>query len=115
MNKTNAEAIRQTLAEVEQVDTSPNGECHRKYIKVRIKLDIHQPLSRGRFVDIGNSEPLWISIQYEKMPIFCYWCGLLNHDDKDCKTWLDSDGTLNKDDQQYGLWLRANTTNIQQP
>ncbi|KAK7834205.1 hypothetical protein CFP56_024849 [Quercus suber] len=47
---------------------------------------------------MGNSEPLWISIQYENMPIFCYWCGLLNHDEKDYKAWLDSDGTLNKDD-----------------
>ena len=115
MNKTNAEAIGQTLARVEQVDTSPNGECRGKYIKVRIKLDTHQPFSHGQFVDMGNSEPLWISTQYEKMPIFCYWCGLLNHNEKDCKTWLDSDGTLNKDDQQYSLWLWANTSNIQQP
>ena len=115
MNKTNVEAIGRTLARVEQVDNSPKGQCRRKYIKVLVKLDIHQPLSHGQFVDMGNSEPLWISIQYEKMPIFCYWRGLLNHDEKDCKTWLDNDSTLNKDDQQYSLWLRANTTNIQQP
>ena len=115
MNKTNAEAIGRTLGRVEQVDTSPSGECQGKYIRVCVNLDIRQTLSCGQFVDMGNSEPLWISIQYEKMPIFCYWCGLLNHDEKDCKAWFDSDGTLNKDDQQYGLWLRANTTNIQQP
>ena len=47
MNKTNAEAIGRTLARVEQVDTSPNGECRGKYIKVCVKLDIHQPLSCG--------------------------------------------------------------------
>ena len=115
MNKANAEAIGRTMGRVEQVDTSPNGECRGKYIRVRVTLDIRQPLSRGRFVDMGSSEPLWISVQYERMPIFCYWCGLLNHDEKDCKAWLDSNGTLNKDDQQYGPWLRANTTNIQQP
>ena len=72
MNKTNAEAIKQTLGRVEQVDTSPSGECYGKYIRVHVNLDIRQPLSRGQFVDMGNSEPLWISIQYEKMPIFYY-------------------------------------------
>ncbi|XP_050277735.1 uncharacterized protein At4g02000-like [Quercus robur] len=114
-NKANAKAIERTLGRVEQVDTSLSGECRGKYIRVHVTLDIRQPLPRGRFVDMGNSESLWSSVQYEKMPIFCYWCGLLNHDEKDCKVWLDSNGTSNKDDQQYGPWLRANTTNIQQP
>ena len=62
---------------------------------------------------MGDSDPLWISLQYERMPRLCYWCGLLNHDEKDCKTWTDSGGTLNKEEQQYGPWLQANITNIQ--
>ncbi|KAL0007875.1 hypothetical protein SO802_009377 [Lithocarpus litseifolius] len=49
------------------------------------------------------------------MPIFCYWCGLINHDEKDCKIWTESGCTLNKDEQQYGPWLRTSTTNLQQP
>ena len=47
MNKTNVEAIGRTLGRVEQVDTSSNAKCCGKYIRVRVKLDIHQPLSRG--------------------------------------------------------------------
>jgi len=34
----------------------------------------------------------------------------LNHDERDCKLWLNSKGTLRKEDQQYGAWLRATTT-----
>ena len=60
-------------------------------------------------VDIGELSPSWVSFQYERMPIFCYWCGLLNHDEKDCKLWIHSKGTLRKDEQQYGAWLRAST------
>lgn len=64
---------------------------------------------------MGDSNPLWISFQYERMPIFCYWCGLINHDEKNCKLWTESGRTLKKDEQQYGPWLRASTTNLQQP
>ncbi|XP_023907357.1 uncharacterized protein LOC112019055 [Quercus suber] len=115
MNKANAEAIRRLLGKLEQVDASPTGDCRGRYVRVRVNVDINLPLSRGHFVDMGNSEPLWISLQYEKLPIYCYWCGLLNHDEKDYKTWTDSGSTLNKEEQQYGPWLRASTHNIQQP
>ena len=56
-----------------------------------------------------------MSFQYERLPIFCYWCGHLNHDKKDYSLWTDSGGTLNTDDQQYGAWLRVSTNNLQQP
>ena len=58
-------------------------------------------------VNMGGSKPEWISFQYERLPIFCYWCGLLNHDKKDCPMWLRSKGSLRKEEQQYGGWMRA--------
>uniref|UniRef100_A0A7N2LPN5 DUF4283 domain-containing protein n=1 Tax=Quercus lobata TaxID=97700 RepID=A0A7N2LPN5_QUELO len=115
MNRANAEAIGSSLGRVEQVDTSPNGECRGRCIWIRVTIDITQPLYRGRFVDLGDSEPLWVSFQYERMPVFCYWCGLMNHDEKDCKLWTDIDETLSKDTQQYGPWLKAAMINPQQP
>ena len=48
-----------------------------------------------------------MSFKYERLPIFCYWCGLLCHDDRDCELWLKSRGTLSLDTQQYGSWLRG--------
>ena len=41
------------------------------------------------------------------MPIFCDWCGLLNHNERDCKLWVHSRGTLKKEDQQYGVLMKA--------
>ena len=84
MNKTTAEAIGKTLGTVEQVDSSSTGECQGRYLRVRIQIDITQPLCRGRMVNIGEAEPEWVAFQYEKLPIFCYWCEHLNHDEKDC-------------------------------
>lgn len=81
MNRANAHAIGSTIGKVEQVDASLAGECHGRYLRVRVNIRIDQPLCRGRYVDVGDGEPHWISFQYERMPIFCYWCGLMNHDE----------------------------------
>lgn len=66
-------------------------------------------------VNVSDAESQWVSFQYKKLPVFCNWCGLLNRDEKDCKLWFDSGGTLNTEDQQYGSWLRAPTNNLHQP
>ncbi|KAK7858174.1 uncharacterized protein CFP56_013819 [Quercus suber] len=107
MNKATAEAIGQTLGIVESVDQSNSGDCRGWCIRVRVNIDISQPLCLGRMVNMGGSKPDWISFQYDRLPIFCYWCGLLNHDEKDCSLWLRSKRSLRKEEQQYGGWMRA--------
>ena len=99
MNKANAMAIESTIDRVEQVDASTSGECRGRCIRIRFAIDIEQPLCRGRYADLGGSDPQWISFQYERLPIFCYWCGCLNHDERDCKLWTDSGESLQKTDQ----------------
>ena len=37
---------------------------------------------------------------------------LLNHDEKDCKLWIDNGGTLSKDEQQYRVWLQTAMGNL---
>ena len=49
---------------------------------------------------------------YERLPNICYWCGSVSHDDKDCSLWLQSKGTLNLEEQQFGSWTRAPLFNL---
>ena len=72
MNKNNVVAIGNTLDEVEQADASPSRDCRGHYVQVHININITQPLCRGRNVDLRDLESLWISLKYERMPIFCY-------------------------------------------
>ena len=37
----------------------------------------------------------------------CYWCGSLTHNEQDCELWIESEGTLPTEAQQYGAWIRA--------
>ena len=57
MRKQNAEAIRKTLGIVEDINVSATGDCRGKCIRVRINIDITQPLCRGRMVNIGGPQP----------------------------------------------------------
>ena len=66
-----------------------------------------QLLCRGKLITLENEKQVWISFKYERLPNLCYWCGRLTHDDKDYKTWIDSEGTLKLEDRQFGLRLRS--------
>ena len=76
------------LREVERVNVPTTGILLGKCIRVRVKIDITKPLCHGRFVKFGGSNSCWVSFHYEQLPIFCYWCSKLNHDEKDEKDFL---------------------------
>ena len=56
-----------------------------------------------------------MDFRYERLPIFCYWCGKLDYDDKDCSLWIDSNESLELEERQYGPWLRVDTEKFQRP
>ena len=45
--------------------------------------------------------------RYERLPNLCYWCGCLDHADKDCEEWIHSNGTLKIKDRRYDSSIRA--------
>ena len=77
------------------------------FIRVRVTIDMSQPLSRGRVISLESGKELWVSFKYERLSNLCYWCGSLMHDDKDCDLWIASEGTLPLESQQFGAWIRA--------
>ena len=72
-----------------------------------MKIDILQPLCRGRKARRADGKEFWISFKYERLPNYCYWCGRLTHAEKECELWLRSKGSLRCETQQYGAWLWA--------
>ena len=79
----NAEVIGSTLGKVEYIEESTKGDCRGCCMRIQINIDITQPLCKGRLVNMGGPKPQWISFKYKCMPIFCYWCGVMNHDQKE--------------------------------
>lgn len=52
-----------------------------------------------------NGKELWVSFKYEQLSNLCYWCGSLTFDDTNCELWLESEGTLSIESQQFGPWI----------
>lgn len=50
---------------------------------------------------------IWVSFKYKRIPNICYRCGCLNHFNKYCDLWIESEGSLTVEDQEYGPWIRA--------
>ena len=76
-------------------------------MRVRVKVEIGQPLYRGRLVDLGDRDPIWVAFRYERLPMFCYKYGKLNHDKRDCQGKSKSRGNQRSEESQYRAWLKA--------
>lgn len=88
--------------------TDPEEEGGKgNYLRVRVQVNISKPLSWVRKIWSKGKVIGWVALRYERLPNFCYWCGLVSHDDRDCETWLRSKGSLQKKDQHFGEWIRA--------
>ena len=51
-----------------------------KFMRVRVDLEIDKPLRRGAYITSLDGERLWLSFKYERIPIVCFICGKLGHD-----------------------------------
>ena len=68
---------------------------------VRVAIDITLPLCRGRVITQPSGEKRWVKFKYERLPSLCYWCGCLTQNDRNCDLWVQSNGTLTLDKQQF--------------
>ena len=111
LNEKHAYGIGETLGAVSKA--FHEGELFGgNFLRVRVGVNVAQPLNRGRIVRLGTDEEAWVSFKYEKMPNFCYWCGMVSHDAKECSIWLASKASLSLDRQEYGPWLRADPFSV---
>ncbi|KAK7845528.1 uncharacterized protein CFP56_009255 [Quercus suber] len=78
-------------------------------LRVRVAIDVSKSLSRGRKLWDNGVAVGWVSFRYERLPNFCYWCGCLLHEDRECDLWLGNKGKTPLEQRQFGPWLRAET------
>ena len=92
--------IGSSLGIVEKVEMDERGFCSGEYMGVRFSIDVSKPLCRGCLVRVGGSLKLWVTFKYERMPSFCYWRGLIDHDEKDCMEGARTKETLRQSEKQ---------------
>ena len=77
------------------------------FLYVPVEIDVSKPLCRAQRIALDDNEEIWVSFKYEKLPNFCYWCGLISHDGKDYEIWLTRKDSEKIEPHEYGPWLRA--------
>lgn len=71
------------LMEVE--DPMVNGVLLRSFMRARVNFNIQNPLPTGCWIPRKNLPKSWIMFRYEKLQGFCYSCGVIGHEHKDCR------------------------------
>ena len=95
-------------------ESNDNDVDRGSFFRVQVRIDISVLLCRGRILSIEDNEDCWVAFKYERLPNICYWCGCLDHSDKDCEKWIESDGMLASSEREYGPWIRAAPTQSRQ-
>ena len=96
------------LGEVLEIDVQESGVQWGTCLRVKVCLDVTKRLIRGKKIMVEGGESRWVNFKYERLPNFCYRCGLLNHALKECPE-NDAEKTNNTEGEmlQYGAWMRG--------
>ncbi|MED6207313.1 hypothetical protein PIB30_034635 [Stylosanthes scabra] len=58
-------------------------------VKVKVLLDVTKPLRRSLKISGPNQKVFEIGIRYERIGIFCNYCGHVGHEIRNCSTQID--------------------------
>jgi hypothetical protein len=105
MNKAVGTKIGESLGVLEDVDVAGDGSGWGRCLRLRVTLDLFNPLERGRALSLGGKN-YWVTFKYERLPSFCFNCGRILHGVKGCPV----KGSQRRHDdgpKDWGVWLRA--------
>ncbi|KAF4377141.1 hypothetical protein F8388_017545 [Cannabis sativa] len=84
-----ARKLGEMLSRFIEVDTASLKETLGPYLRVRIEIDVSQPLPRGTGFHLTNmAAPIWLEFRYENLSDFCHYCGRLSHIMNHCAEFL---------------------------
>lgn len=104
-----AKKLGDMLGKFVEVDSKESNRMG-KFLRVKATIDLRKPLKRGTVIKYkGNN--LRVYFKYERLPTFCFVCGKIGHQIKDCddmegKDDIDFD-ELEEKELPFGQWLRA--------
>ncbi|XP_023929268.1 uncharacterized protein LOC112040617 [Quercus suber] len=103
MTKEIGKDIGNKIRRVLEVDKQAMQANQAKFLRIRVEVPIDKPLRRGGYFKNEEGGRCWIDFRYERLPTFCYICGILGHDEKHCHL----NPMEQHSERQYGEWLKA--------
>ncbi|KAL8536503.1 hypothetical protein ACS0TY_011921 [Phlomoides rotata] len=88
-----------------QYDESNKGAVWKNYMRIRVEIDVLFPLKRWKNIRMGNGLTARAEFKYEKLNLFCFVCGKLDHIESRCDELYNS---INEEVVKgWGPWLKA--------
>lgn len=72
--------------------------------RVRVWLDVTKPLKSYRMISRKGNNTVKIILKYERLPHFCFLCGIMSHTEKDCTNVTEEDKEVG---YTWGMDIRA--------
>ncbi|XP_021321277.1 uncharacterized protein LOC8064944 [Sorghum bicolor] len=73
------------IGNVIKMDVDRDGKASGAFLRARLAIEIDKPLRRGVLLRMSRSEePKWFAVQYERLPFFCFACGIMGHSEIEC-------------------------------
>lgn len=71
-------------------------------------MDVNNPLKRWVNFQGVDGTKQWLQVIYERLPFFCFLCGILGHGEEDCPLRYEEGFREPAKGLPYGSWMRAN-------
>jgi 14-3-3 protein epsilon len=68
-----------------EYDKNNNSCFWRQYMRLKVRIDVRQPLKRDTKVKDREGKWCTIKFKYEKLGIFCFVCGVMGHAENKCE------------------------------
>jgi hypothetical protein len=77
-----------------------------RIVKIKVCINIEEPIRPGMFIGNTKDGIQWVDFRYENLPMFCFNCGLVGHNEEKCEIppQIQPEGGTNP----RGPWLRSN-------
>jgi len=102
-----AEEVGNLLGRVLEVKKRRNNDSQNFFMRVKMAIPIEKEICRGAFLAGSDGRKYWVDLKYERLPVFCHYCGLFGHDLRYCAQYFSK--TKNGVDVEcgYGDWPKA--------
>ncbi|KAF9598819.1 hypothetical protein IFM89_031487, partial [Coptis chinensis] len=80
INDENVRRVGLSLGKVKEVDLCCSSKFRNPIARVRVRMDIKERLLKGIDLRTELGEVFPVTFKYERLDIFCYFCGCIGHD-----------------------------------
>lgn len=85
MNRSRGARAMSLIGNVVKMDVDFDGKASGAFLRACVAIEIDKPLRRGVLLRMNRQdEPRWFQAQFEKLPFYCFVCGIIGHSEIEC-------------------------------